>query len=171
MSCYGASERDPASGSWPGTRPPAPFPSPTSPGPVRPSSSRRGAGWPGVLALALVVLLGAAAGAQTWQVRQLSDRVADLDHRISQQQAYAQERIEALEGRAAELEQVTGEVFDPAAIAEAVLLSVFRVRAGRSTGTAFAVGGATDGDGTNLFTNYHVVQEVWDSGDDQVSLE
>ena len=44
--------------------------------------------------------------------------------------------------------------FNPEAVASAVLPSVFRVRAGEFTGTAFAVGKARSGGGTNLFTNY-----------------
>jgi putative serine protease PepD len=45
------------------------------------------------------------------------------------------------------------------------------VQAGQFTGTAFAVGKPTSGGGTNLFTNYHVVQQVFDGGGRQVTLK
>jgi putative serine protease PepD len=59
-------------------------------------------------------------------------------------------------------------VFDPEAISTTVLPSVFRVRAGEFTGTAFAVG---DQASVHLLTNYHVVESVWSAGDRKVTLE
>jgi putative serine protease PepD len=78
--------------------------------------------------------------------------------------------VTAEQGRTQELEKQLATVFDPEGISSAVLPSVFRVRAGEFTGTAFAVG-KTNGGATNLFTNYHVVEEVFASGDRKVSLE
>ena len=52
-----------------------------------------------------------------------------------------------------------------------MLPSVFRVRAGDFTGTAFSVGDkAADGQ-ANLLTNFHVVASVWNAGDRKVFLE
>lgn len=132
---------------------------------------RRVTTWPGTLALVLVVVLLVGVGLQTWQLYRLDSRLTEANNELAQQQAYERERLDALEGRTGELEQFAGEAFNPEAIAEAVLPSVFRVRAGNSGGTAFAVGGATEDGGTNLFTNYHVVQEVWEQGVREVSLE
>ena len=131
----------------------------------------RGRSWPGILALVLVALLLPVLGVQTWQIHRLGDRLAQAHDDLSEQQAYAQERISALESRASELERIAGEAFDPEAIAEAVLPSVFRVRAGQFGGTAFAVGEPTADGGTNLFTNYHVIESVWEQGGREVYLE
>jgi putative serine protease PepD len=61
--------------------------------------------------------------------------------------------------------------FDSEHLAAVALASVFRVRAGDYFGTAFAVGKpATDG-GTNLFTNFHVIEQVWNRGERKVQLE
>jgi putative serine protease PepD len=74
-------------------------------------------------------------------------------------------------GRSAELEKALTNVFDPEGISSAALPSVFRVRAGDFTGTAFSVG-TKAADGTaNLFTNYHVVESVWEAGGRAVTLE
>jgi putative serine protease PepD len=62
-------------------------------------------------------------------------------------------------------------VFDPEAISSAVLPSVFRVRAGDFTGTAFSVGDRAAGGKANLLTNYHVVEAVWEAGRRKVTLE
>jgi putative serine protease PepD len=52
-----------------------------------------------------------------------------------------------------------------------VLPSVFRVRAGDVTGTAFSVGDKAADGKANLLTNYHVVEAVWESGRRRVTLE
>lgn len=78
--------------------------------------------------------------------------------------------VTAEQGKTKELEKQLATVFDPEGISAAVLPSVFRVRAGEFTGTAFAVGATGDGR-TSLFTNYHVIEETFESGDRSVSLE
>lgn len=147
-----------------------PYPSP--PPAAVPGRPRRG--WPGVLALILVIVLVAAVAVQSWLLVGLSDRLDRANQQLSgltQEQAYTGERLDALEDRAAELERKAGEVFDSEAIANAVLPSVFKVSAGDFTGTAFAVGGPSESGGTNLLTNYHVVQQVWERGGREVVLE
>jgi S1-C subfamily serine protease len=127
--------------------------------------------WPGVTALVLVAILLGVVGFQAYQINRLSDRLGDADLRLAEAQASDDGRLDELEGRAGVLEEQAGNVFNPEAISSAVLPSVFRVRAGSFTGTAFAVGEPAADGGTNLFTNYHVVESVWDSGGRQVFLE
>jgi putative serine protease PepD len=73
--------------------------------------------------------------------------------------------------RSAELEKALTNVFDPEAISTASLPSVFRVRAGDFTGTAFSVGTKASGGTANLFTNFHVVESVFKAGNKAVTLE
>jgi putative serine protease PepD len=84
--------------------------------------------------------------------------------------ATERDRAAALTDRTDRLEKQLAGVFDPEAISSAVLPSVFRVRAGDFTGTAFSVGDAGRGK-ANLLTNFHVVQSVWESGRRRVVLE
>ncbi|MGV9212000.1 trypsin-like peptidase domain-containing protein [Micromonospora sp. RB23] len=142
---------------WPGVTPP----------PVRPTRRR----WPVVLATVLVVALAAVAGVQAYQIDRLGDRLAATDSRLAQAQAGDGARLDGLEKRADALEKQAGAAFNPEAVASAVLPSVFRVRAGQFTGSAFAVGKPAAGGGTNLFTNFHVVESVWEGGGREVFLE
>lgn len=142
---------------WPGVTPP----------PVRPTRRR----WPVVLATALVVVLAAVVGVQAYQLDRLGDRLAATDGRLAQAQDGDGARLDGLEKRADALEKQAGAAFNPEAVASAVLPSVFRVRAGQFTGSAFAVGKPAAGGGTNLFTNFHVVESVWEGGGREVFLE
>jgi S1-C subfamily serine protease len=56
-------------------------------------------------------------------------------------------------------------------VARKVLPSVFRVRAGDATGTAFAFGAPSTGTGTLLITNYHVVEGVVERGRRSATVE
>jgi putative serine protease PepD len=141
------------------------------PAPPAMPAQRRRLAWPGILALIGVLGL---IGVVAFQARQIDRLNADLDRaaaRVSEEQSGDDTRLDTLEGRAAELEKQAGRVFNPEAIATAVLPSVFRVAAGEFTGTAFAVGEPASGGGTNLFTNFHVVEAVWRGGDRQVQIE
>ncbi|WP_433652202.1 S1C family serine protease [Micromonospora zamorensis] len=140
---------------------------PASPPAVRPTRRR----WPAVLATLAVVVLAAVAGLQAYQLDRLGDRLADTDRRLAQAQDGDLARLDSLDKRAETLEKQAGAAFNPEAVASAVLPSVFRVRAGAFTGTAFAVGKPASGGGTNLFTNFHVVEAVWDAGGREVFLE
>ena len=73
--------------------------------------------------------------------------------------------------RTDQLEKQLAGVFDPEAVSSKVLPSVFRVRAGDFTGTAFSVGDKAANGKANLLTNYHVVAEVYSDGGRTVSLE
>ncbi len=121
--------------------------------------------------LLVVAALLVVTGVQAYQIHQLTDRLADTDRRLGAEQQESQTRLDGLEARATDLEVEIGAAFDPEAIAAAVLPSVFRVRAGQHTGSAFAVGEPAASGGTNLFTNFHVVEEVWEEGDRRVFLE
>ncbi|MET8463308.1 S1C family serine protease [Micromonospora zamorensis] len=140
---------------------------PASPPAGRPTRRR----WPAVLATVAVVVLAAVAGLQAYQLDRLGDRLADTDRRLAQAQDGDLARLDSLDKRAETLEKQAGAAFNPEAVASAVLPSVFRVRAGEFTGTAFAVGKPASGGGTNLFTNFHVVEAVWDRGGREVFLE
>ncbi|HEU5111197.1 MAG TPA: trypsin-like peptidase domain-containing protein, partial [Micromonosporaceae bacterium] len=127
--------------------------------------------WPGIVALLLVLGL---IGVVIFQARQISRLNADLDRageRVTQEQAADDGRLDGLETRTEALEKAAGQVFNPEAIAAAVLPSVFRVKAGDFTGTAFAVGKPARGGGTNLFTNFHVVESVWEGGGREVQIQ
>ena len=120
-----------------------------------------------LVTMALVLLLLMIAGWQAWRL----DRV---DHRLgasTDQLAAALQRQDQLTQRAERLEQKLAGVFDPEAISSAVLPSVFRVRAGNFTGTAFSVGDRAPAGQANLLTNFHVVESVWESGARKVFLE
>jgi S1-C subfamily serine protease len=121
-----------------------------------------------VLALLLVLVLLLTTGFQAYQIQQLSGRIGELSDRVTETQGRDESRLDTLEGRAQDLERQT---FNPETIAAAVLPSVFRVRAGNATGTAFAVGSAAADGGANLFTNFHVVESLWLAGGRQVFLE
>ncbi|MFI5931089.1 S1C family serine protease [Actinoplanes sp. NPDC051494] len=125
--------------------------------PVEPR--RRGRAMPTLLAL---VLLGGG-GFLAW-------RLERADTRLTAQISASQQQATALADRAEKLEKKLAGVFDPEAISSSVLPSVFRVRAGNFTGTAFAVGDP-DGNQTDLLTNYHVVESVWEAGDKKIFLE
>ncbi|MDI6103261.1 trypsin-like peptidase domain-containing protein [Actinoplanes sp. NEAU-A12] len=108
--------------------------------------------------IGLVAALVLVAGWQAFRVESMIQRSGDLA-----------EAVDASQGRTQELEKKLTSVFDSEGVASGVLPSVFRVRAGEFTGTAFAIGQA--GGRTNLFTNFHVVEEVFKSGAKQVTLE
>jgi putative serine protease PepD len=107
----------------------------------------------------LVAALVLVSGWQAFRVETIIQSSNDLAEAVST----SQDRVDELE------KQRTSAVFDSEGIAEAVLPSVFRVRAGEFTGTAFAVSEANGR--TSLFTNFHVVEELWDGGDKAVTLE
>jgi putative serine protease PepD len=125
----------------------------------------------GALALLLVMALGGVVGWQTYQIDRLGDRLVDADRSLGAALVADRTRVGGLEGRATALERTAGKAFNAEAISAAVLPSVFRVRAGKFTGTAFAVGAKAGTDKTNLLTNYHVVASVWEADASKVSLE
>ncbi|MCZ7473978.1 S1C family serine protease [Micromonospora sp. WMMC273] len=124
-----------------------------------------------VVALALAAVLAVVTGVQAYQIYRLDDRLAAADKRMAEGQGADADRLEGLEQRAGSLEKQADAAFNPEAVASAVLPSVFRVRAGQFTGTAFAVGKPPSGGGTTLLTNFHVVESVFTAGERKVFLE
>jgi len=124
-----------------------------------------------VVAFALIAVLAVVAGGQAYQLYRLDDRLAATDRRLAEAQGADGRRLDGLEERAGALEKQAGAAFNPEAVASAVLPSVFRVRAGDFTGTAFAIGKPPAGGGTTLLTNFHVVESVYDGGGRKVFLE
>ncbi|WFE61759.1 trypsin-like peptidase domain-containing protein [Micromonospora sp. WMMD712] len=185
-----APQQSPAAGQQPPAGYAAP-PSPALPGPAYPhggASPAPGSAWPApapaggatpqprgraltFVAFGLALVLAVVSGVQAYQINRLSDRLADTDQRLATAQTDDATRLDGLEQRAQALEKQAGAQFNPEAVASAVLPSVFRVRAGQFTGTAFAVGKPDTGGGTNLFTNFHVVESVWVGGGREVFLE
>ncbi|MFD0748201.1 S1C family serine protease [Phytohabitans flavus] len=149
---------------------PAPVSGPAvSAAPAAPKPRRAGF----VLAtIAILVTLGLGAVVIV-QSRQISDLRGDLDQARAESgnaQASDDQRLDSLEGQVTQLGEQADQVFDPQAVAAAVLPSVFRITAGKLTGTAFAVGSPRSGS-SRLLTAYHVVQEVWGRGANTVQLE
>ncbi|WBB72093.1 trypsin-like peptidase domain-containing protein [Micromonospora sp. WMMD1128] len=124
-----------------------------------------------LVALALAGVLAVITGVQAYQIHRLDDRLAAADRRSAEAQGVDARRLDGLEQRAGSLEKQAGAAFNPEAVASAVLPSVFRVRAGQFTGTAFAIGKAPSGGGTTLLTNFHVVESVFAAGERKVFLE
>ncbi|MDY7086694.1 MAG: trypsin-like peptidase domain-containing protein [Actinomycetota bacterium] len=110
--------------------------------------------------LGAVVLLLLVAGWQAYRIEGMSKHNQDLASVLS-----------AERDRTDRLEKELAGVFNPEGVSSGVLPSVFRVRAGSFTGTAFSVGRKASGNQANLITNYHVVAETWTDGGRRVSLE
>ncbi|MEV6491559.1 S1C family serine protease [Actinoplanes sp. NPDC051633] len=127
-----------------------------------PAPAPRGRGMSLFLALAMLLVL--AGGALVW-------RLESGNSRLAAQLAAERDRATDLTTRTDKLEKQIAGVFDPEAISSSVLPSVFRVRAGDFTGTAFSVGGKAADGKANMLTNYHVVASVWEDGDRKVFLE
>jgi S1-C subfamily serine protease len=120
------------------------------------------------VALILVAVLAVVAGVQAYYLVDLRGRLADANHRRTADNAAAAQQLDALTGRVKALEQRAAASLDTAAVASAVLPSVFRVDAGNFSGTAFAIG--KPGTGTDLLTNFHVVADLYQSGGRTVTL-
>jgi putative serine protease PepD len=120
-----------------------------------------------VLPLALAAVLVLVAG---WQAYRL-ERVGRDNDRLTATVAAERDRAAELGDRTSRLEKQLAAVFDPQAISSVVLPSVFRVRAGDFTGTAFAIGAKAPDGQTTMLTNYHVVSSVYQAGSRKVFLE
>jgi putative serine protease PepD len=127
----------------------------------------------GFVALGLAVLLLIVAVVQTVLLAGLN---SDLDAaQTAQRKADATAAESArdqsdLTKRVAGLEDRTKGTLNSAAVARKVLPSVFRVRAGRDTGTAFAIA-RVPGGGTLLLTNNHVVASALAAGNKSATIE
>ncbi|GAB1693770.1 trypsin-like peptidase domain-containing protein [Krasilnikovia sp. M28-CT-15] len=117
-----------------------------------------------VMALALVVVLVGVSGWQAWRLDRLDKRLGGSNDQLTAALQHETERADRLE------KQMAG-VFNPEGISADVLPSVFRVRAGQFTGTAFAIGDKAGSGKANLLTNFHVVEATFTDGGRKVLLE
>ncbi len=112
--------------------------------------------WLGRAMLALAAVLSLVVLVQGFQLATLSNQARRLADDAAATERSQQRRIDQLADR---VDALTGRVkrsMDSTAVAKHALPSVYRVRAGNSSGTAFAVAKSSDG-GTYLLTNHHVV--------------
>jgi S1-C subfamily serine protease len=127
--------------------------------------------WSLVAAVGVLVLV---ATVQAVLLRAQGDRVEALERTVARSDAAAartQQEVHDLQRRAATLEARTRGSIDVAAVARQVTPSVFRVRAGNATGSAFAFGARPSDGGTSLITNFHVVADLVAVGGSTVKIE
>ncbi|GAA1868377.1 S1C family serine protease [Asanoa iriomotensis] len=127
--------------------------------------------WPAGLTFGIVLVLAGVVAYQAVRIEQLGDRLAGAERAQADDRSRETARLDELGDRAGDLEKRLGAAFNPEAISSAALPSVLRVAAGNVTGTAFAVGKPASGGRTNLITNFHVVEDVYDGGGREVFLE
>ncbi len=119
------------------------------------------------MAFGLAVALLLATIVQIVVLVQLAGRVGDqaeAQRRADAEIAALRDQVNSLGQRSGQLEERTKGSLNSATVAKAALPSVFRIRAGRATGTAFAFGQPPSGGGTLLVTNYHVVEQAVRAG-------
>jgi len=143
-----------------GNYPAAPEYGPAGGYPAPEPAAARARAWVRPAIIGLVAVLVAVAGFQAYRLQGVT---RDNQTLVS--------GLTAEKGRTDQLEKRLAGVFDPEAVSTKALPSVFRVRAGDFTGTAFSVGTKAAGGKANLLTNYHVVAEVYAAGGRSVSLE
>jgi putative serine protease PepD len=143
----------PPTHAWPAQPPTSGFPAMLPPAPPR---RRTGLA---VLVGVLVVLVLAQAAYLVY----LHTRLADANRRIDAAASRNASTADDMKNRIAALEQQAAKSMDVAAVSAAVLPSVFRIEVPEGTATAFAVNRPVGG-GTDLLTNYHVVQGLWNTG-------
>jgi putative serine protease PepD len=122
----------------------------------------------------LVVGLVTAVVGQAVVLHRTGERVTALERDVATgavQARDADREIAELQKRSAVLDARTRGSINSAAVAKRVLPSVFRVRAGSATGSAFAFGVRPPAGGTSLITNFHVVRSVVDAGGSTVSIQ
>lgn len=139
--------------------------------PVGMPRPRRRPSWTGLVALVLVIALGAMVGYQTHRLNQVTDELAQTRQQFEDVTSRQATGLQLMDDRVGALEYAWSTQFNPEEIAKRVIPSVFVVIAGDMGGTAFAFGYLPRGDGTTLITNYHVVEEVWRAGDREVTIE
>ncbi len=165
-----APEPDPAGAEHPGPQPPRPdvapptsaWPAPGYPTgsfpPVPPAPGRRRS----PLLIGVVVVLALLVVAQTAVLIVVERQLASANHKIDTLAGTEDKRLGDVTGRVNALEQQAARTLDAQAVTQAVLPSVFKITVPDGTATAFAIGTTTSG--TDLLTNYHVVEGLWNSG-------
>jgi S1-C subfamily serine protease len=99
----------------------------------------------------------------------LAGQLDSANRKIDSLSANTDKRFGGLDGRTRTLEQQAAKSLDASAVAQAVLPSVFKMIVPEGTATAFAIGTTTSG--TDLLTNYHVVERMWNRGERTATIE
>jgi len=119
-----------------------------------------------VLVMVLLVLVLAQAAYLVY----LNGQVTDADHRIATAASQDARAADDLKKRIGALEQQAARSMDVTAVSTAVLPSVFRIDVPEGTATAFAINRPAGG-GTDLLTNFHVVEGLWKVGRRDAAIE
>jgi S1-C subfamily serine protease len=127
--------------------------------------------WLAGIAMALAVVLLIIVGIQSVILIGLGRRIDRDEDAQARANASASAQAARLDSRVKQLERRNGDTLDAADVAETVTPSVFKVVAGKASGTAFAVGKQPSTDGTDLVTNFHVVADLYRGGGRDVRLE
>jgi putative serine protease PepD len=146
----------PAPGSGTGAFAPVPLPPPVP--------ARRPV-LPTVLAVLLAVVVVAQAAVLVLVERQLTA----ANRKIDSLSATDGQRLHDVTGRVQTLERQAAKNLDAASVAQSVLPSVFKITVPNGSATAFAIGTSTNG--TDLLTNYHVVQAMWNQGQRTATID
>ena len=125
----------------------------------------------GTVAFILAALLFVVAAGEGYFIYRLDGQVSDANSAAAKSREDNNARFEGLENRAKELEKKAGASLDAPAVSAGVLPSVFRVSTPEALGTAFALGKAPAGGGTDMITNFHVVEDYYKGGGRDVSIE
>jgi S1-C subfamily serine protease len=148
----------------PGYPPTSSFP-PVSTGPLGPPPPARRP-WLSILVGVLALLVVVEGGFLVY----LNSQLTTARHKLSTVGPNDRQDIAGLKSRIAALEQQAAKSMDVTAVATAVLPSVFRIDVPEGTATAFAISKPASG-GTDMLTNYHVVQGLWKAGKRDASIE
>ena len=155
----------PPTGGWPAVSPGYPptssFPPVSAPPPARARRSPWLAVLVGVLALLVVV--------QGGFLLYLNGQLSDAKHRLSTIGTNDRQDIASLKNRVNGLEQQQANSMNVTSVASAVLPSVFRIDVPEGSATAFAIAKPSGG-GTDMLTNYHVVEGLWKAGKRDASI-
>jgi S1-C subfamily serine protease len=121
-------------------------------------------------ALAIVVaVLAVLVVAQAVFLVVVQRQLSSANHRLSALSSDSTKRLDGLDGRLKTVEQQAAKNLDAPAVSKAVLPSVFKIEVPEGTATAFAIGTTTSG--TDLLTNYHVVEGMWVRGERTATIE
>jgi len=177
---------DPAGSDHPGPQPSRPDVAPPTsawpagpdhPGPQPPTSAWPAPGYPtgsfppvpparagrrSPLQIGVIVVLALLVVAQAAFLVVVERQLASANHKIDSLAGTEDKRLGDVDGRVRTLEQQAAKTLDAQAVTQASLPSVFKITVPDGTATAFAIG--TTSTGTDLLTNYHVVEGLWNAG-------
>jgi putative serine protease PepD len=114
------------------------------------------------LQIGIIVVLALLVVAQAAFLVVVERQLASANHKIDSLAGTEDKRLGDVSGRVQTLEQQAAKTLDAQAVTQASLPSVFKITVPDGTATAFAIG--TTSTGTDLLTNYHVVEGLWTAG-------